>query len=73
MDECIEESGPGRLDLSWQMLDEMMDLQKLEKSDESKRKSDPKRLVKAKLAETKAGCGRVRQGPLKKDVTCVGI
>ena len=29
--------------------------------------------VKAKLAETKAGCGRVRQGPLKKDVTCVGI
>ena len=39
-----------------------MDLQKLEKSDESKRKSDPKRFVKAKLAETKAGCGRVRQG-----------
>ena len=37
-----------------QMLDEMIDSQKLEKSDDSKRKSDPKLLVKAKLAETKA-------------------
>ena len=37
-----------------QMLDEMIDSQKLEKSDDSKRKSDPKLLVKAKLAEIKA-------------------
>ena len=37
-----------------QVLDEMIDSQKLEKSDDSKRKSDPKLLVKAKLAEIKA-------------------
>ena len=37
-----------------QMLDEMIESQKLEKSDDSKRKSDPKLLVKAKLAEIKA-------------------
>ena len=37
-----------------QMLDETIDSQKLEKSDDSKRKSDPKLLVKAKLAEIKA-------------------
>ena len=37
-----------------QMLDEMIDSQKLEKSDDSKCKSDPKLLVKAKLAEIKA-------------------
>ena len=37
-----------------QMLDEMIDSQKLEKSDDSKRKIDPKLLLKAKLAEIKA-------------------
>ena len=37
-----------------QMLGEMIDSQKLEKSDESKRKNVPKLLVKAKLAEIKA-------------------
>ena len=36
------------------MLDEMFDSRKLEKSDDSMRKSDPKLLVKAKLAEIKA-------------------
>ena len=37
-----------------QMLDEMIDSRKLERSDVSKRKRDPKLLVKAKLAEIKA-------------------
>ena len=37
-----------------QMLDEMIDPQKLEQSDDSKRKSDPKLLLNAKLAEFKA-------------------
>ena len=37
-----------------QMLDEMIDSRKLEKSDDSTRKSDPELLVKAKLAEIKA-------------------
>ena len=37
-----------------QMLDETMDSQKLERSDDPKRKSAPKLLVKAKLAEIKA-------------------
>ena len=37
-----------------QMLDEMVDSRKLERNDAAKRKSDPKLLVKAKLAEIKA-------------------
>ena len=48
-----------------QMLDEMIDSQKLEKSDDSKRKSDPKLLVKAKLAEIKAHTD-LMEGKLKR-------
>ena len=47
------------------MLDEMIDSQKLEKSDDSRRKSDPKLLVKAKLAEIKALADLI-EGKLKR-------
>ena len=48
-----------------QMLDEMIDSQKLEKSDDSNRKSDFKLLVKAKLAEMKAPTDLI-EGKLKR-------
>ena len=48
-----------------QMLDEIIDSQKLEKSDDSKCKRDPKLLVKAKLAEMKAPTDLI-EGKLKR-------
>ena len=48
-----------------QMLDEMIDWRKLERSDASKRKSDRKLLVKAKMAEIKALADLI-EGKLKR-------
>ena len=47
-----------------QMLDEIIDSRKLERSEASKRKSAPKLLVKAKLAEIKAHADLI-EGKLK--------
>ena len=51
--------------ISKQMLDEMIDSQKLEKSDDSNRKSNLELLVKAKLDEMKAPTDLI-EGKLKR-------